>query len=779
MVGKITGHSYTTIFGSTGSEAVEIALHHALFEWKKKIEYLEQSQYQRYGAEAANLLKDVWESNKAILAKTRVHVIALKNSFHGSTSGSRSLLANTEKREAFKNILGISPIFIDDMSARWDEQLEKEVESKTVKLQEVVYRNKKYTRRDVNVRTIIASIAEPILGEGGIRQVNPKFLKSLENFDFPLIMDEIQCGLGRCGSFIASKGINANYYLFGKSLGGNMEKISAVLIDKTRYIDEFGKYYSSTFSNGGLAAKAALKTLSIIHDQNIPQKAKAQGEKIRKKLIKIKDQYPSVIAEITGTGLMQGIRFSDLSDDPSTFLRNLHIQEYCGLLYSSYLLNTHNIRILPTLSAPNILRIEPSAYITDTEIDNFIESIKDLAGKIYNKQFYELFSPLMDGDPFDDNKDRMPDEGFMVTSLQKPAENAVKVAMIAHFVYPTKELRALDKEFCKASDTGLRILFNRLQILLQMKPFTLLERNLYGGKIHFTFITIPVDSAELERLHKQNKRKKIVKKIQEAVDLASKMGIEVVSLGAYTSILSNNGLSIVEPENTKIVTGNTLTAASGIHRLIEQIKSNKQFHGKNTLGVIGASGNIGSVITEGLLESDIQFEKVYLIGTNRCKLSKTLDQINQSIGPKNRTSVEIATDLSPLNQCNIIVVATNTNNPIIFPHHLSKNEPIIISDLSIPEAISPEVTLMPNTINIPFASYIHLPEDDDFIVSSHTPRGAVFCCAAEAILLGLEPVDLQLKGKISKDGIYKITNLAEKYSFFTNLGAAKTFKTNH
>ena len=312
-----------------------------------------------------------------------------------------------------------------------------------------------------------------------------------------------------------------------------------------------------------------------------------------------------------------------------------------------------------------------------------------------------------------------------------------------------------------------------------MKPFTLLERNLYGGKIHFTFITIPVDSAELERLHKQNKRKKIVKKIQEAVDLASKMGIEVVSLGAYTSILSNNGLSIVEPENTKIVTGNTLTAASGIHRLIEQINSNKQFHGKNTLGIIGASGNIGSVITEGLLESDIQFEKVYLIGTNRCKLSKTLDQINQSIEPKNRTSVEIATDLSPLNQCNIIVVATNTNNPIIFPHHLSKNKPIIISDLSIPEAISPEVTLMPNTINIPFASYIHLPEDDDFIVSSHTPRGAVFCCAAEAILLGLEPVDLQLKGKISKDGIYKITNLAEKYGFFTNLGAAKTFKTNH
>ena len=69
-----------------------------------------------------------------------------------------------------------------------------------------------------------------------------------------------------------------------------------------------------------------------------------------------------------------------------------------------------------------------------------------------------------------------------------------------------------------------------------------------------------------------NKRKKIIRKIQEAVNLAGDMGVKVISLGAYTSILSNNGLSLVEPEKTKIITGNTLTAASGIHRIIEKMK---------------------------------------------------------------------------------------------------------------------------------------------------------------------------------------------------------------
>ena len=238
-----------------------------------------------------------------------------------------------------------------------------------------------------------------------------------------------------------------------------------------------------------------------------------QGEKIRQKLNRIKTKYPSIISNVTGSGLMQGIEFSIQSNDTSAFLRNIHINEYSGLLYSSYLLNKHNIRIFPTLSAPNVLRIEPSAFISDSEIERFANAIEDLVDKLDKRQFYELFSPLMDGDPFDDNKGKLPDDGFMDTSLEEPLKNAVKVAVVAHFVHPPEELRLLEKDFCKASDTGLRILFNRLQLLLQMKPFVIMQKNLFGGKIHFTFITIPVDSAELERLNRKNKRKNIIKNV--------------------------------------------------------------------------------------------------------------------------------------------------------------------------------------------------------------------------------------------------------------------------
>jgi len=701
-------------------------------------------------------------------------VLALKGSFHGHTSGARSLLANPEKRNIFSNMLGLTPVFIDDQSPDCYKHLQSELVNNRIKIYEVVKKNNKYVKQEFYQSIIICSIAEPIIGEGGIRITNRKFLSHLSNLNIPLIIDEIQSGLGRSGSFLASEGINAHYYIFGKSLGGGIEKISAVLIDRKIYRDDFGKYYTSTFSNGGLACHVANKTLAIINDEKIPEKAKHTGEILKSELIRIQNKYPRVIEEITGEGLMQGIKFCDLSNRPDLFLRNLYNLEYCGLLFSSYLLNNHNIRILPTLSSPNILRIEPSVYLTKKEITRLAFALDDLAGKIQKGDFYSLFLHLMEGDPFEDNKGKIPEIGFMDTSLAIPKKNAIKVGLLAHFTYPVEELRMLEKDFCKASDTALRILFNRMQVLLEMKPMVILQRNLFGGRIHFSFLAIPVDPAELERLHKQNKKKDVVFKIQQAVNTASKMGIEVLSLGAYTSILSNNGLALAEPGKLKIVTGNTLTAISGIRRLINKIKSKISLD-DNRLAIIGASGNIGSIITESLLNSEINFEKIWLIGRNKSKLQNGINRIIQNNEEKH-PDIGLSTDLRVLKECNVIIVATNTNDPIVFPHHLLAKREVIITDLSIPSAISKEVLQMPNIVNIPFASYIYLPEDIDFLISSHTPRGAVFCCAAEGILCGLEPNNVSLKGKISRQGINTVSKAAEKHGFFNFLGSEKNKK---
>jgi acetylornithine/succinyldiaminopimelate/putrescine aminotransferase/predicted amino acid dehydrogenase/acyl-coenzyme A synthetase/AMP-(fatty) acid ligase len=774
-VGETTGRDYGVLFASSGSEAVEMALHHAALEWRKKLEKMEQEELQRFAGEAGSRLALVWEENRKALCDVRLSVITLKNAFHGNSSGPRSLLGNDEQRDTFANITGLERIPVDDRSPDWKEELDRGLAGARVMLRRVAALNGSEGRlEEFAVSTVVAAIVEPVVGEGGVRTVDPEVLDDLGKFDFPLIIDEIQCGLGRTGSFLASLGAVGDYYLFGKALGGGIEKISAVVIDKKRFQEDFGKYYVSTFSNGGLAARVALKALSVIKHDRVPERAAAQGGKLLEKLNGVREAFPAVIEEVTGRGLMLGVRFRDLSRSDNITLRALTGRKVAGYLFASYLLRRFHIRVLPTLSAPNTLRVEPSAYITDEEIGRVAGAFEELARTIEERRIYELCLPLMDGDPFDDNKGKEARPGVLHARLDEPADGAVRVAFVAHFSRPAEELRIMEKDFARASDTGLRILFNRLQAVMEMRPFVLFSKNLFGGRIHFSFIVLPVDSAELERLHRLGKGRRVVAKVQEAVDMAARGGAAVIGLGGYASILSRNGLGLVEPEGTRIVTGNTLTAASGLRRLGEEIRKLRQGRAKLTLGIVGASGNIGAIVSAGLFKTNGLFGRAVLVDRKIAKLeafAAGLDRGNFS------GMLELATDLGPLRQCDVIAVATNTNDPIIFPHHIKEGAPVVIADVSIPSALAPGVARLPNVTTLPFASYVTLPDDPDFVISSHTPKGATFCCAGEAMLCGLGSLDVPLKGTITARAIEAVTAAAEKHGLFEKLGAIESFRS--
>jgi acetylornithine/succinyldiaminopimelate/putrescine aminotransferase/predicted amino acid dehydrogenase/acyl-coenzyme A synthetase/AMP-(fatty) acid ligase len=774
-VGEATGRDYGVLFASSGSEAVEMALHHAALEWRKKLEKMEQDDLQHFGGEAGSRLAHVWEENWKALRAVRLSVVTLKNAFHGNSSGPRSLLGNDDQRGTFAGITGLERIPVDDRSPDWKDGLDRGLAGARVMLRRAVAPNGSERRlEEFAVSTVVAAIVEPVLGEGGVRAVDPEVLDRLGAFDFPLIVDEIQCGLGRTGTFLASQGATGNYYLFGKALGGGIEKISAVLIDKKRYQEDFGKYYVSTFSNGGLAARVALKALSVIKRDRVAERAATQGGKLLEKLNSVREAFPTVIEEVTGRGLMLGVRFRDLSKSDNITLRALAGRKIAGYLFSAYLLRQFRVRVLPTLSAPNTLRVEPSAYITDEEIGRVAGAFEELARGIEERRLYELCLPLMDGDRFDDNKGKEARPGLLHSRLDEPAVGAVRVAFIAHFSRPAEELRIMEKDFARASDTGLRILFNRLQAVMEMKPFVLFSKNLFGGRVHFSVIILPVDSAELERQHRLGKTRRVVAKVQEAVDMAARGGATVIGLGGYASILSRNGLALVEPEGTRIVTGNTLTAASGIRRLGEEIRKLRRGQAKLTLGIVGASGNIGSIVTECLIRTNGLFGKAVLMDRKKAKLeafAAGLERGNFS------GTLELAADLGPLKQCDVIAVATNTNDPIIFPHHIKDGAPVVIADVSIPSALAPGVARMPNVTALPFASYVTLPDDPDFVISSHTPMGATFCCAGEAMLCGLEPLDVPLKGTITARAIAAVTAAAEKSGLFEKLGAIEGFRS--
>jgi hypothetical protein len=88
------------------------------------------------------------------------------------------------------------------------------------------------------------------------------------------------------------------------------------------------------------------------------------------------------VQDVRGAGLMVGIQLRDQSDSPSNTLRMLSRQEYLGYAAAAYLLNVQRVRVLPTLSSPLTLRVQPSAYVSEAHMDRAADALEALCTTI-------------------------------------------------------------------------------------------------------------------------------------------------------------------------------------------------------------------------------------------------------------------------------------------------------------------------------------------------------------------------------------------------------------
>ncbi len=759
LFSKFTGKYFKVLFGNSGTEATEIALHHAYFEWRQKIEKLRDEQLQLYGAVPELNVAEVWDKNIEFLEESTPCIIVLNNCFHGYTSGARSLLNHKKQRYLFSGLMSPHPLFISDLDADWKIQIDQHIRDNVFELQIFRMKNEVCVHEPMKFSKIIASIIEPVRGEGGIYELNPALADLLARQEFPLISDEIQCGLGRTGSIPSYK--RASYYLLGKSLGGGIEKISAVLIDDDRFRPTFTKYFNSTFANGELAACLGLSTLKIIEEENLTEMARDKGEKFLSMLREVSVRFPEVIESVNGKGLMIGIHFNPRMGADNNFLRILIENEVLGYFFSGWFLNNHFIRVLPSLSKPNSLRIEPSFYVKEPELQIFCQILDELCVLCSQKSIYELCKFLMNGDPYPDKMVPV-FSGLFPQKIEEPAANSIKAGFIGNFTMSHRELQVIEPDLQKASDTGLRILFNRLSILMEGKPIKIISKNLLNRKIHFTFYVLPFDTSQMEVVSRWGKKRFYIAKIQDAVNKLTNEGMACISLGAHTSIITGNGLNLAERGNCKILTGNSLTVASCLFYLDQHLESRERnVNEMPAIAIVGASGNIGTGLVNCLNDPKYAEFAIILIGNNE----KRLEKMKEELSGFNK-KVTCTTDLFELKHASMIISCANTNDPIIFQHHIRNDQPVFIIDISVPSSVSDEVKVMQNICFCKEASSVYLPGNPELLISSHTPEGKIFCCAAESILCALYDLQLPLKGHINKDAVRKLIPLALEEGFF-------------
>jgi acetylornithine/N-succinyldiaminopimelate aminotransferase len=158
-----------------------------------------------------------------------------------------------------------------------------------------------------------AIMIEPLMGEGGVRVVEPSLLRALrelcDQHDLMLIFDEVQTGMGRTGDLFAYQhtGVTPDIMPLAKALGGGFP-VGACLATREAAKGMTPGTHGSTFGGNLLAMSTVNATLDVMLEPGFFDRVKHIALLFKQRLAEIKDRYPSLIAEVRGEGLLIGLR---------------------------------------------------------------------------------------------------------------------------------------------------------------------------------------------------------------------------------------------------------------------------------------------------------------------------------------------------------------------------------------------------------------------------------------------------------------------------------------
>lgn len=698
---------YCVTFGNSGAEAVEAAMKHAILETG---------------------------------ART---FIALDGAFHGKTLGALQLTANTAYREGFElpglNIIRVPPNDIEQLAAAFRQ-----------------------------AKDLAGFIFEPVLGEGGIRPVEAEFAQAAARLcaerNVPLIADECQTGLGRTGTFLASEqlGVQPDYIILSKALGGGIAKISALLARRERYRAEFDLKHSSTYADDDFSCAIALKTLELI-DTTLLAACRDKGERLLAGLRRVAAKFPAVIADVRGQGLMIAVEFCHLPRSSSFLLRYLDAQEDLAKVITAYLLNVHRIRIAPTLSDPFSLRLEPSALIGDSQIEWFLEAMEETCSRLGNGDAMNLTrffrrggtdAPTADGPVRTDakfvayNEDR-----FRECQRHAPS---VKVAWLCHMI-DADDLISLEPSFASAS---LQEREDYLaQLVAQMTPVAISAvdvRSVTGDVVRVYPILLPFTSSWVQRRLDERRVALPQALVQQGIEMARSLDCQTVALGQYTSIVTLNGTRVAR-NGIGVTTGNSYAVALAMQAIERAHLETGSKPAQSVLVIAGAVGNIGRACAEILAP---RYRQTILVGSDKPGSRSRLEAFARSI-PNAVTS----TDLAAIGKGNVVLAALNAVDAPLTTAPFARNA--IVCDLSIPASLRPSIAQLRPDLLIIKGGIVSLPFGEDLEIAGFPlPTGQTYACMAEAMLLGFEGIrDASFTGALTPEQVMRVSAMAARHGF--------------
>ena len=294
------------------------------------------------GAEANEAaIKLARKYSKENISPKRYEIITALNSFHGRTLATLSATGQERFRKGFEPMpLGFKHVPFNDIDA-----LSEAIDEKTS-----------------------AVLLEPIQGEGGVRVPSPDYFAQVrelcDRHKVLLILDEVQTGIGRTGRLFAYEhfGIEPDIMTLAKGLGGGVA-IGAMCAKKEVASAFKAGDHGSTFGGNPLACASAIATLStIMEDGFLLDNCRRMGNYLKEALESLKNDYPTLIVEVRGMGLLIG----------------MELTKECGPIVSTCI----ERGILLNCTSGNTLRFMPPLTVHKKEIDQLISVLDEVFDRL-------------------------------------------------------------------------------------------------------------------------------------------------------------------------------------------------------------------------------------------------------------------------------------------------------------------------------------------------------------------------------------------------------------
>lgn len=342
---NVVGHNYKPLVDAVSKQASKMIHCSNLYytevqveaaEKLKKLSGMDKVFFGNSGAEANEGAIKLARKYATNIDPEKIQIISALHSFHGRTLATLTATGQDHYHHGF----GPLPAGFDYVPYNDIQALEAKMSDKTC-----------------------AVMLEAIQGEGGVHVPDPDYLPKVralcDKYNAVLIFDEVQCGMGRTGTFFGCQqfGVKPDIVTLAKGLAGGVPIGAFMATDKVASAFHAGDH-GSTFGGNPLACAAACVVLDALIDGNLMENAKEIGAYLQSKFEEYKAKYPNLIKEVRGRGLILGMELTR----PGREIAN-ECLDYGAII---------------NCTAGNVLRFVPPLNITKAHVDELI-SVLDKA----------------------------------------------------------------------------------------------------------------------------------------------------------------------------------------------------------------------------------------------------------------------------------------------------------------------------------------------------------------------------------------------------------------